>query len=216
MTPKRAEATCLIARVMRLAVRTRLVPGRVLAALAGVRGAAEAPHPDRQRLVRLGAERAEAHGAERRTGAAMRARGLDLVERHRRCAAGRSASWIADVAGSRASGRRRSAGAAVAAGRRSSRRRPAPACALTTTGARRCELAVAPEADEARVGQPDAVAGGRRPGGVEPAISRSAESPRSRSGPATPAAAGKQRSTTSGASPIISNSWLRRGTTRRC
>src|SRR5690606_25127890 len=45
-----------------LAALLGAVAGRVFAALAGVAAAAEAVHGDRQRLVRLGRERAQAHG----------------------------------------------------------------------------------------------------------------------------------------------------------
>src|SRR5690606_26967667 len=44
-----------------LAALLGAVAGRVLAALAGVAAAAEPVHRDRQRLVRLGRERAQAH-----------------------------------------------------------------------------------------------------------------------------------------------------------
>ena len=59
-----------------------LVGGRVLAALAGVRGRPQAPHPDRQRPVRLGREGAEAH--RRGDEAPHDLRGwLDGCQRHR-------------------------------------------------------------------------------------------------------------------------------------
>src|SRR5919106_450963 len=50
-------------RAARVAVLVGRVADRVLAALAGVRLAADAVHRDRQRLVRLARERAEAHRA---------------------------------------------------------------------------------------------------------------------------------------------------------
>src|SRR5690606_26769588 len=69
-------------RAARVAGRQRLEARRVLAAFAGIALAAQAIHRDRERLVRLGGDRAEAHraGAE-----ALHdlARGLDLVERNR-------------------------------------------------------------------------------------------------------------------------------------
>src|ERR671933_259949 len=60
----------------------RWAPSPGFAALAGVRLAAEAVHRDRERLVRLGRERAERHRAG---GEALDdlAGGLDLVERDR-------------------------------------------------------------------------------------------------------------------------------------
>ena len=63
MTPKRAEATCLIAlrRQSPLASRTKR-PG-ILAAFAGVALAADAVHRDREVLVRLLADRSERHRA---------------------------------------------------------------------------------------------------------------------------------------------------------
>ena len=60
VTPKRADATCLIRASWRSPSRSGRVPGRVLAALAGVRGAAGALDADRQRLVGLRRERADA------------------------------------------------------------------------------------------------------------------------------------------------------------
>ena len=67
------------------------VARRILAALAGVGAAAEAVHRDRQRLVRLGRERAERHAGaiEARQDRLER---LDLLDRDRRLAAGFSAS----------------------------------------------------------------------------------------------------------------------------
>ncbi len=61
VTPKRPDATCLIGRA---AARVVEAVG-VLAALAGVRLAAEAVHGDGQRLVGLGRDRAVAHGPGR-------------------------------------------------------------------------------------------------------------------------------------------------------
>ena len=72
---------------------------RVLAALAAVRARAEAVERDRDRLVRLGRERAVRHaaGREART---IDSRRLDLVERHRP-AAGTSSSRSRSSIGSR-------------------------------------------------------------------------------------------------------------------
>ena len=67
------------------------VPGRVLAALAGVRGAAGPLDPDRQRLVGLRAERTDAHRRDDEA-AHDRAGVLDLVRAARRRLAGRMRS----------------------------------------------------------------------------------------------------------------------------
>ncbi len=67
-------------RVTTLSVRSRRVPGRILPALAGVRGTAGALHADRHRLVRLGRERADAHGGGDEA-SADGPRGLDLDQR---------------------------------------------------------------------------------------------------------------------------------------
>src|SRR5258705_11233476 len=56
-----ARGDLLDHRVTASAVRSGLVPRRVLAALAGVRRAAGALNADRQRLVSLGGERTDAH-----------------------------------------------------------------------------------------------------------------------------------------------------------
>ena len=106
VTPNRADATCLIRASWRRPSASGRVPGRVLAALAGVRGAAGPLDPDRQRLVGLGAQRADAHRRDDEA-AHDRARVLDLVERRRRPRVGGRA---ARRAGPR--GRRRSAGRA--------------------------------------------------------------------------------------------------------
>ena len=71
------------------------VAGRILAALAAVRARAEPVERDRDRLVRLGRERAVRHRAAGEP-AHDRLDGLDLVERHRlgrraRARAGRAA-----------------------------------------------------------------------------------------------------------------------------
>ncbi len=59
VTPKRPDATCLIADEALSPFGFRRVARGILAALAGVRLGADAVHGDRQGLVRLGAERAE-------------------------------------------------------------------------------------------------------------------------------------------------------------
>ena len=63
VTPKRPLATCLTALRREIAVGVALEALFVFAAFAGVRHAAEAVHGDGQRLVRLLADGAEAHGA---------------------------------------------------------------------------------------------------------------------------------------------------------
>ena len=80
--PEPRRGDLLDPRVVTATVGARLVPGRILATLAGVRRAARALDADRQRLVRLRAQRADAHrrhdeAADDRPGV------LDLVERHR-------------------------------------------------------------------------------------------------------------------------------------
>ncbi len=72
-------------RAARVAVRVADVAHRVLAALAGVRLAAEPVHRDRERLVRLARERAERHRAGREALDDL-GRRLDLLERDRRAA----------------------------------------------------------------------------------------------------------------------------------
>ena len=85
VTPNRAEATCLILASCRSPSGPGRVPGGVLAALAGVRGAAGALDADRQRLVGLGesaptrhrrhdepARRCRARPRPRRAGSASR------------------------------------------------------------------------------------------------------------------------------------------------
>ena len=69
-------------RAHRIAVRQPLVAVGFLAALAGVRLAADAVHRDRQRGVRLARDRAEAHRAGGETLDDLRRR-LDLLDRHR-------------------------------------------------------------------------------------------------------------------------------------
>src|ERR687884_625766 len=75
-----ARGDLLDRRAAQVAVRVGREARRVLAALAGVRLAAEAVHRDRERLVRLGRDRAERHGAGREALDDLRRR-LDLVER---------------------------------------------------------------------------------------------------------------------------------------
>ena len=83
MTPKRADATCLIALRRESPFASRHVARRILAAFAGVRLAAEAVHRDRQRLVRFLADRAVRHRAGREALDDALDR-LDFVERNRR------------------------------------------------------------------------------------------------------------------------------------
>ena len=78
-----------------VAVRVRQVAHRILAALAGVRLAAEPVHRDGEVLVRLAADRAERHGAGLEALHDL-GRRLDLVERDRR--AGLEAQQPADGA----------------------------------------------------------------------------------------------------------------------
>src|SRR5690606_4766746 len=78
-----ARRDLLDRRAARIARRQRLEARRILAALAGIALAADAVHRDRERLVRLGRDRAEAHRA-RAEALHDLARGLDLVERDRR------------------------------------------------------------------------------------------------------------------------------------
>ena len=61
-----ARGDLLDRRAHRVAVRQRLEALRLLAALAGIGFAADAVHRDRQRRVRLAADRAEAHRAGRK------------------------------------------------------------------------------------------------------------------------------------------------------
>ena len=82
VTPKRAEATCLIAERRGVAVGVEQRAARVLAALAAVGAAAEAVERDRERLVGLLRDRPERH---RSRGEATHdlARGLHLVQGQR-------------------------------------------------------------------------------------------------------------------------------------
>ena len=82
VTPNRPEATCLIALFLLSPLGKRLVPLGVLAPFAGVRLAAHPVHGDRQGLVRLGRDRAVAHGAGREP-LDDRLDRLDLLDRHR-------------------------------------------------------------------------------------------------------------------------------------
>jgi hypothetical protein len=76
----------LIALRPQVAVLVALVADGVLAALAGVRLAAEAVHRDGEVLVRLAADRSERHGARLEALHDLRGR-LDLVDRNRRAGA---------------------------------------------------------------------------------------------------------------------------------
>ena len=82
VTPKRPDATCLMAERIEIAVGQRLEAVSLLAALARVRLAADAVHGDGERGVRLARDRAEAHGAGREALDDV-GRRLDLLERHR-------------------------------------------------------------------------------------------------------------------------------------
>ncbi|MBK7742911.1 MAG: hypothetical protein IPI40_04150 [Betaproteobacteria bacterium] len=92
VTPKRPDATCLIfersespsrrmSRPPGGGVSSAIAAG-VLAAFAGVRLAADAVHRQRQRRVRLGRDRAQAHRAGREAPDDL-GRGLDFGQRHR-------------------------------------------------------------------------------------------------------------------------------------
>ena len=63
VTPKRPEATCLMALFLESPLGSGMVALRILATLAGVALAADAVHGDGQRLVRFLADRAVGHGA---------------------------------------------------------------------------------------------------------------------------------------------------------
>ncbi len=60
MTPKRPEATCLMAERRESPLASGIVARGVLAALAGVRATAEAVHGDGEGLVGFAVDRAEA------------------------------------------------------------------------------------------------------------------------------------------------------------
>ena len=83
VTPKRPDATCLIAERRRSPFGVAHVAVGVLAALAGVRLAADAVHRDGQRLVGLLRDRAVGHRAGREALDDLADR-LDLVDRDRR------------------------------------------------------------------------------------------------------------------------------------
>ena len=131
-------------RAAPVAVSLARVAARVLAALARVRAAADPVHRDRERLVRLGRERAEAHRPGREALHDL-GRGLDLVERHRRAllphpqqAADQAVLGVLLVhpLGERGVVH---AAVAVARGRRAggSRSSPGPTCGARRRGARR-------------------------------------------------------------------------------
>ena len=86
MTPKRPDATCLMAERLRVAVGQRDVAIRVLAALAGVGLRAQPVHRDGQGLVGLLADRAVAHRAGGEALHDLTDR-LDLLQRNRRTGA---------------------------------------------------------------------------------------------------------------------------------
>ena len=81
VTPKRPEATCLIAERMRSPFGSGLKRSALLAAFAGVRLAADPVHGDGERGVRLARDRAERHRAGREAPHDGLGR-LDLLDRH--------------------------------------------------------------------------------------------------------------------------------------
>ena len=85
VTPKRPEATCLMALRIESPFGQPLVAIGLLAALAGVGLAADPVHGDGERGMRLARDRAERHRPGRKALDDRRGR-LDLVERHRRAA----------------------------------------------------------------------------------------------------------------------------------
>ena len=87
VTPNRAEATCLIRASRRWPSGPGAYQAGILAALAGVRGAAGALDADRQGLVRLGRQGADAHRRHDEP-AHDAARVLDLGERRSAPASG--------------------------------------------------------------------------------------------------------------------------------
>ena len=84
VTPKRPEATCLMALFLESPLGIERVARRVFAAFAGVALAADAVHGDGQRLVRFLADRAVGHraGLEALDDRFDR---LDFLDRDRRC-----------------------------------------------------------------------------------------------------------------------------------
>ena len=189
--------------VVALAVRARRVPGRVLAALAGVRRAAGALDADGQRLVRLGlsAPTLIAETTKRRDD---RAGVLDLGERDRRRrragpAARRAARTVGGGPGEgRAVARERGVDAGAARRRLAGRTGPGSRrrSAARTGGPRR-------RRGTGRTRGRAGAARGRRRARGWPARRRAGGSGARRgrpgsSGRATPAAVGKQRATTDG------------------
>ena len=83
VTPKRPDATCLIAERIESPFGERHEALGLLAALAGVRAPAEAVHGDRERGVRLVGQSAPNDIAPVCESLDDLARGLDLVERYR-------------------------------------------------------------------------------------------------------------------------------------
>ena len=83
VTPKRAEATCLIALRRRSPFASGCEARFVFAAFAGIRFPADAVHGDGQRFVRFLADRAEGHRAGRKALHDLRG-GLDFLERNGR------------------------------------------------------------------------------------------------------------------------------------
>ena len=99
--PEACRRHLLDLRVVAAPLRVGQVPRRILATLAGVRGAAGPLDPDRECLVRLGAQRTHAHRRDDEA-AHDRARRLDLLERRR----GRSGTADAKLVAREPRGRR--------------------------------------------------------------------------------------------------------------
>ena len=151
-------------RAALVAVGVGRVAADVLAALAGVRHPADPVHRHRERLVRLGRERAEAHPAG---GEALEDLGdrLDLVDRDRvagglAARAGRAASPARRSRRRPARGTRRSARAASSRRRRS--RATASCSAAIVARVPGVALAVAAPGVDAALGQQRGVGGGQQ------------------------------------------------------
>ena len=206
--PRRGDL--LDARVVAAAIRSRRVPGRVLAALAGVRGAAGALDPDRQGLVRLRAQGAHAHRRHDEA-AGDRARVLDALERER----DRRSTHAELVARHRRRIRAATQGGPIArergidrcGGRLALDRSGQDLDLLGDAGREEMRLAIGPEARPARVRQARLATGGASAAGPRPRLgAASARSPRSARvvRPGHAAAFGKQRAMTSGARSTVS------------
>ena len=219
--PEPCRGDLLDPRVVAAAVRSRDVPGRVLAALAGVGGAAGPLDPDRQRLVGLRAERADAH---RRDDEAPDDRPgvLDLGERRAASAAVGSRSSSRGTA--RSAGGPGERGAVAGEGRVDvDGRRAATPPSAPPTGEQRdlagdlrreeMRLAVGPEPREAR--DRAAAARGRRPVRGWPGPPRGGGSAGRRGRRASSGRATRRRSGSSGRRPTRRGR-RRRSAPRRC